>query len=223
MRAPVLLSSVLALLLAPALAFGQARRVEPQAATETIGSWVLSCAQDPMTDRGACTLRHRLWLEEPRRGDAPRPGVALEVLVRGGISVPAVVARDLTLDSGRLGALGLMASAQVRFGRDAAQDLPCGLEGRSLVCAPRAEAAEVVAAQFLNASTALVRLPQNPITGSGGEALALDLSETRAAVQRYRARMPVAPAPEPPPTQGFQAQMERLMEQLRRMAPPQPQ
>lgn len=211
------------LLLVPGLAFGQARRVEPQTTTETIGTWLLSCAADPMTDRGTCTLRHRLWLEEPRRGDAPRPGVALEVLVRGGIGVPAVVARDLTLDSGRLGVMGLMAGAQVRFGREPAQDFPCALEGRSLVCAPRAEMAEVVAAQFLNASTALVRLPQNPVTGSGGESLALDLSETRAAVQRLRARMPDAPAPEPPPTQGFQAQMERLMEQLRRMAPQTPQ
>jgi hypothetical protein len=215
---------LVALLLVPALAHAQARRVAPQATTETIGTWLLACAADPLTDKGQCTLRHRLWLEEPRGGDAPRPGLALEVLTRpGGISVPALVARDLTLDSARLGMLGLVASAQVRFGREPAMDFPCGLEGRMLVCAPRPDAAEVAAAQLLNASTMLARLPQNPLTGSGGEPLALDLAETREAVRRFRARMPEPPPPEPAPQTGLQGQFDRLMEQFRRALPPAPQ
>lgn len=210
---------LLVLLLVPSLALAQARRVETQPTTETIGSWLLSCATDPLTDKGACTLRHRTWLEEPRRGDAPRPGVALEVLVRGGLAVPALVARDLTLDSARLAIMGIAASAQVRFGREPMLEFPCALEGRSVVCAPRNDQAEIAAAQFLNATTMLARLPQNPITGSGGEPLALDLSDTRTAVQRFRARMPEAPPPEPPPTQSLQSQFERLMEQFRRALP----
>jgi hypothetical protein len=210
------------LLLAPALALAQARRVTPPATTETIGTWQLACAADPMTDKGQCTLRHRLWLEEPRAGDAPRPGLALEVLVRpGGGTIPALVARELTLDSARLGVIGLLSAAQVRFGREPAMDLPCGLEGRTLVCAPRPDQAEVAMAQLLNASTMLARLPQNPLTGSGGEPLALELAETRAAVQRLRARMPDAPPPEPPAGSGVQGQFERLMEQFRRALPQQ--
>jgi hypothetical protein len=209
------------LLLLPSAVLAQARRVETQPTQETIGSWVLACATDPMTDKGTCTLRHRTWLEEPRRGDAPRPGVALEVLLRNGLAVPALVARDLTLDSARLAVMGIAASAQVRFGREPMMEFPCTLEGRSVVCAPRGEQAEIAAAQLMNAATMLARLPQNPITGSGGEPLALDLSETRTAVQRLRARMPDPPPPDPAPAQSLQSQMDRLLEQFRRMLPQQ--
>jgi len=207
--------------LAPDLASAQARRLETQPTTETIGSWLLACTTDPMTDKASCTLRHRAWLEEPRRGEPARPGVALEVLVRNGVAVPALVARELTLDSARLAIMGIAATAQVRFGREPMLEFPCALEGRSVVCAPRPDQAEIATAQFIGATTMLVRLPQNPITGTGGEPLALDLSDTRAAVQRFRARMPEAPPPEPPPAQSFQSQMERLIEQFRRMLPPQ--
>ena len=211
------------LLLVPSLALAQARRVETQPTTETIGSWNLICAADPMTDKASCILRHRTWLEVPRGGEAPRPGVGLEVLVRGDRPVPALVARELTLDSARLAVLGIAASAQVRFGREAAMDFPCALEGRTVVCAPRPEQAEAASAQLLSATTMLARLPQNPITGSGGEPLALDLAETRSAIVRFRTRMPEAPPPEPAPTQSLQGQMERLIDQLRRAVTPQPQ
>ena len=58
--------ALLAAWLAPEPASGQARRVETAPVSETIGTWILACGLDPMTDRGDCTLRHRLWLEEPR-------------------------------------------------------------------------------------------------------------------------------------------------------------
>lgn len=213
--------AILALmLLLPLPALAQARRIEPQPSIETIGSWQLGCITDPMTDQGSCTLRHRLWLEEPVGGDAPRPGVGLEVLLRGGFAVPAVVARDLTLDSARLALLGVLGDAQLRFGREPATTLPCALEGWSLVCAPRADQRAAAAGQLAAAASVLVRLPQNPITGAGGEPLALDLSQTGAAIQRLRARMPEPPAPEPPPAEAAGGQLERLLDQLRRAVQP---
>lgn len=209
-------------LLLPAMAMAQARRVETAPSVEPIGSWQLACITDPMTDKGSCTLRHRTWLEEPRGGDAPRPGLGLEVLLRDGRAIPALVARDLTLDSGRLAVLGMLGSAQVRFGREPMLEFPCGLEGRSLVCAPRPDQAEAAASELLSATTMLARLPQNPITGSGGDALAIDLADTRTAIQRFRTRMPDPPPPEAPLPQAAQGQFERLLEQFRR-ALPQPQ
>ena len=47
---------------------------------QTIGSWVLSCAMDPMTDAQVCRMRHKLWLVVP---NGSQPGMALEVQSRG--------------------------------------------------------------------------------------------------------------------------------------------
>lgn len=207
---------LLAAWLAPEPAAGQARRVETAPSSETIGSWILACAADPMTDRGDCTLRHRLWLEEPRTpaqgGLEPgRPGVALEVLARHGTQVPAVVARGLTMDSARLGLLAVVATAQLRFGRDPALDLPCALEGRSMVCAPRAEQAQAAAAQLSRAASVLVRVGG---PGISTETFALDLAGTSDAVARLRARMPDPPPVAPAPTAGPGAELRSLLEQL---------
>jgi hypothetical protein len=203
-------------MLVPQWAAGQARRVETAPSSETIGSWVLACAADPMTDRGDCTLRHRLWLEEPRAAqpnspDPGRPGVGLEVLGRHGAQVPAVVARGLTMDSARLGLLAVVATAQLRFGRDPALDLPCALEGRSMVCVPRPDQAETAAAQLARAASVLVRI-SGP--GISTETFALDLSGTQDAVARLRARMPDPPPPAASPTAGPAADLRSLLEQL---------
>jgi hypothetical protein len=202
------------MLLVPGVALAQARRVETRPTTETIGTWILSCAADPMTDKGACALRHRLWLEEPRTpsqttSELGRPGVALEVIQRHGLAVPAVAARDLTMDSARLGLLAMAATAQVRFGREPALELPCALEGRTMMCAPKAEQAETAAAQLGNASTALVRISG---AGMSTETLALDLSGTREAIQKFRARAPERPAP--PPSFAPGAELRSLIDQL---------
>lgn len=206
--------ALVACLLMPGLAVAQARRVETRPTTEAIGSWVLACAADPMTDKGTCQLRHRLWLEEPRApaqttSELGRPGVALEVIQRHGLAVPAVAARELTMDSARLGLLALAATAQVRFGREAALELPCALEGRTMMCAPKPEQAETAAAQLGNATTALVR-----ISGAGisTETLALDLAGTREAIQKFRARAPEPPAPAPSFAPG--AELRSLIDQL---------
>lgn len=206
--------ALVACLLMPGLAVAQARRVETRPTTEAIGSWVLACAADPMTDKGTCQLRHRLWLEEPRQpgqttSEMGRPGVALEVIQRHGLAVPAVAARELTMDSARLGLLALAATAQVRFGREAALELPCALEGRTMMCAPKPEQAETAAAQLGNATTALVR-----ISGAGisTETLALDLAGTREAIQKFRARAPEPPAPAPSFAPG--AELRSLIDQL---------
>lgn len=213
---------LLAAWLAPEPAAGQARRVETAPSSETIGSWILACAADPMTDRGDCTLRHRLWLEEPRaaqpNGPEPgRPGVALEVLGRHGAQVPAVVARGLTMDSARLGLLAVVATAQLRFGRDPALELPCALEGRSMVCVPRPEQAQAAAAQLARAASVLVRV-SGP--GISTETYTLDLAGTSDAVARLRARMPEPPAAAPAPAAGPAAELRSLLEQLFQGAPP---
>ena len=62
---------------------------------QDIGAWRLACIQDRMTDRAACTLRHRDWVEKPSAGT---PGLALEVIDRRGRLVPAVTARELTIE-----------------------------------------------------------------------------------------------------------------------------
>lgn len=212
--------ALLAAWLAPEPASGQARRVETAPVSETIGSWILACGLDPMTDRSDCTLRHRLWLEEPHaaqpNGPEPgRPGVGPEVLARHGAQVPAVVARGLTMDSARLGLLAVVATAQLRFGRDPALELPCALEGRSMVCVPRPEQAEAAAAQLARAASVLVRI-SGP--GISTETYTLDLAGTSDAVARLRARMPEPPGAAQAPAAGAAtspgAELRNLLEQL---------
>ena len=94
-----------------------------------------------MTDRGACLLRLQDWVERPTSGGSGGgTGLALEIIDRQGRLVPAVTARDLTLDSATRGLLALSGTAQLRFPPNRLFEMPCGLDGRSIVCAPRAEA-----------------------------------------------------------------------------------
>jgi hypothetical protein len=64
---------------------------------EEIGTWRLGCVTDRMTDRAACQLRHRDWVERPGTGLANAAGLALEIQDRGGRLVPVVTARSRTL------------------------------------------------------------------------------------------------------------------------------
>ncbi|GIX09814.1 hypothetical protein [Elioraea sp.] len=200
---------ILAVLLVAAAAAAQAPTVPRVAETREIGSWLLACSADPITDRTDCILRHRLWIVPPERGEGP--GIALEIVRREERVLPAVTARGLTLaDTGR-GALAFAAAAELRLDQDAALDLPCTLEGRDAVCLPAGEAASRAAEALARARRALVRLRTAArLGGGGGEVYALDLAETAAAIAALRERGPGAPPP-PSPVAGFLEQLERLI------------
>lgn len=196
--ATALLAPLVALALA-APAAAQAPR--PDAVPpEEIGTWRLSCVADRMTDRNDCLLRHREPVER-----ATGPGgssLVLEVQDRGGRLVPVVTARDLSLEGAGRGLLALTGTAQLRFPPNRYFELPCGLEGRALVCAPRAEDSARAAEELPNASSVLVRMSGFGAGGSGTEPVELRLERTREALARYRARVPEGTAP-PPPASGL--------------------
>jgi hypothetical protein len=177
------------LLASPALA---------QPAPEEFGPWRLSCVTDRMTDAAACTLRHRDWVERP----GLQPGLALEVQDRGGRLVPVVSARDLSLDGAARGMLALTGVAQLRFDREPMIEMPCGLEGRSLVCAPRSADAARAAELLPKAERALVRMAGlGTSTTQPTEPAELRLSNTAAALERLRRLQP--PGTTPPTEPGL--------------------
>lgn len=153
---------------------------------EEAGPWRLVCAIDRMTDRADCRLRHRDPVEP---GTGARPSLALELLDRGGRVVPAVTLRDLSLEDASRGMLAFTGTAQLRFPPNRLFDMPCGFEGRSLVCTPRTEDAQRAAEELPRAQNVLVRMQVTGGSGTG-EPVELRLSDTSEAIRRLRARMP---------------------------------
>lgn len=215
MRGRVVLALTLSLA-AAGPAWGQARVVNPTVTEEQVGSWVLTCRTDPMTDRSDCGLRHRLWLElpDPQRGGTQ--GIALEVVLRDGGAQPAVTARGLSLADPQRGALAVGGAAEIRLDQEPAMTLACALDGRDAVCLPQPEQAERAGAAILEARRVLVRLkaPARAVTGgTADDVLALDLTETGRAVALLRERasgQPPRPAP-PSGAGGFLDQLERML------------
>lgn len=185
-----------------------------QPVIEEIGSWQLTCAADRMTDRSDCTLRHRVPVERSSPG---YPALALEVQDRGGRLVPVVAARDLTLEGAARGLLALTGTAQLRFPPNRHFELPCALEGRSLVCAPRPEDAARAAEELARAETALVRVQGFGGGTPGAEPVELRLAGTRQALERFRAR---APEPAAVPPSSFGLDWRELVDRLRRLFGP---
>jgi len=180
--------------------------------SEQIGSWRLTCSTDRMTDRTTCLLRLRDWVEPP--GSA-MPGLALEVIERGGRLVPAVTSRDLTLEGAARGLLALTGMAQLRFPPHRLFEMPCGLEGWSLICAPRPEDTARAEQELPQADRVLVRMLGMPGSGSpAAEPVEFRLSGTAEALARYRrAAPPGAAAPEPPGLDG-RGLLQRLLRLL---------
>ncbi len=179
------LAALLALL--PSLAFAQP-------VPEAIGPWQLACVTDRMTDRTACTLRHKDWVERPSVG----VGLAFEILDRGGRLLPAVTARDLSLDSVSRGLLAVAGSAQLRLGGGAMMEMPCSLEGRSLICMPRSADAPRAAQELPAADRALVRMAGlGSNNNAATEPAELRLAETSAAMERLRRQQPAGTTPAP--------------------------
>ncbi|MCS6931968.1 MAG: hypothetical protein NZM27_07150 [Acetobacteraceae bacterium] len=178
----------LALVLAPPAA--------AQPATERIGAWLLTCMTDRMTDRTECRLRHRDPVEG---GDAP---LHLEIVERGGRYLPVLVARDVTLEGAARVLTALTATAQMRFPPARLFEMPCGLAGRSVLCAPRPEDSARAAEEMLRSRTVLVRLVGLGGAGADAPPVELQMDGIEEAIGRLRARAtPGRSVPEAPP--GF--------------------
>lgn len=179
---------------------------------EEIGSWRLSCLVDRMTDRADCLLRHREPVEAAQ--GAGGSSLVLEIQDRGGRLVPVVAARDLGLEAAGRGLLAVTGTAQLRFPPNRHYDLPCTLEGRSLVCAPRPEDAARAAEELPAAPTALVRMTGFGAGSDRAEPVELRLDRTRDALSRFRARVPEGAA-SPPPANGLT--LPELLGRLQRL------
>ena len=179
------------------------------AADEGVGTWRLSCATDRMTDRRACQMLHARPVE---RSEPGRPALALEVVERGGRLVPAVSARNLTLEGAARGLLALSGTAQLRFPPNRVFEMPCELEGRSLVCAPRAEDLARAEAELPAADRVLVRM--QGLAGTNAEPVELPLARTAEALARLRREAPpgALETVEPPAFDG-----RELLQRLFRM------
>lgn len=207
------MTRLVALLLSTALA-GPAQAQAP-GGTESIGPWLLTCSEDRMTDQSSCRMLHSQPIAPAGAWLAP---LALEVEERGGKLVPVVAARDLSLDGVGRGLLALTGTAQLRFPPNRAFDLPCGLEGRSVVCAPRAGDLERAAAELPGADRVLVRMTGFLLPDSQAmrDPVELRLSGTAAALGRLRARQPAGTtaAPATPGLWDLREMLSRLLGML---------
>jgi hypothetical protein len=183
------------------------------AVPEEIGSWRLACVTDRMTDRADCQLRHRDPVE--RATGAGGSSLLLEIRDRGGRLVPVVAARDLTLEGAGRGLLAITGTAQLRFPPNRFFEMPCGLEGRNLVCAPRPEDTQRAAEELAAAPTALVRMVGFGAGSTSAEPVELRLDRTRDAMARYRARVPEGSVPPPEPPSG--SLLPEMMQRLQRL------
>lgn len=181
--------------------------------TDTFGPWLLTCAQDRMTDTAECRMLHRTPVEPASPGHA---ALALEVVDRGGRLVPAVTARDLSLEGAARGVLAVTGTAQLRFPPNRFFDMPCALEGRSLVCAPRDGDLARAAAELPAADRVLVRITGLlvPDAQAMREPVELRLSDTPPALARFRARAPAGTAPPPSPAMDIREMLGRLLRLL---------
>jgi len=200
----------LGLLLCPLVAAAQPRKVDVPHSEQTIGSWLLTCATDPMTDAQTCRMRHRLWVVVPNDG---HPGLALEVQQRFDQLVPVITIRDLSLNTALNGLLTLTATAQLRFDGNPMLELPCNLEGSTVTCAPAKPDAAASAEELAKAHSVLVRFHAvgNLPLPVPAEPLALDLDRTQEALVRYRIAGPALQSSAPWISQDLKGTVERLL------------
>ena len=190
-----------------AIALALAAPAAAQPATDRIGAWLLTCVTDRMTDRTDCRLVHRDPVEG---GDAP---LLLEIAERGGRHLPVLVARDLTLDGAARALTALTGTAQMRFPPARMFEMPCGLVGRSVLCAPRPEDSPRVAEEMLRSRTLLVRLVGLGGAGAGAAPVELQMEGVEEAIGRLRARAtPGSGGPDSPPGFSLPDVLRRLQE-----------
>ena len=195
-------------------AWAQPRKLEVPRSEQTIGSWLISCATDPMTDAQVCRMRHKLWLVVPNEG---QPGMAFEAQLRDGQLVPAITVRDLSLSTALSGLLALTATAQLRFDGAPMAELPCALDGTAaVICAPTKADAASLAEQMAKARTVLVgfRAVGNlPLPVPDGP-LVLDLDHTQEALTRYRLAGPEVAAGRSSLTESLRDSVDHLLRRL---------
>src|SRR5690348_5364389 len=122
---------------------------------EDIGSWTLGCPT-----YGNCLLRHRTWLLPPPTVGGP--SAALEVVWRGGLAVPVIAIRGLSVGAALGGVLLLQANAAAKFDDASEMNLPCAPEGGAVVCMPTGAAAVVAGSELATSRMVLVRLRLHP-------------------------------------------------------------
>jgi hypothetical protein len=174
---------------------------------QNLGSWILSCARDAMTDRATCRMTHAQPAEPASLGQG---ALALEVAPRRGLLLPVITARELGLDSAARGLLALTGTAQLRFPPHPMFEMPCSLEGRSVVCAPRPEDAARAAAELAGADRVLVRVLGLGSATADAPPRELPLSQTAAALAAFRAQVPPGEAEPPPPPFDLRELLQRL-------------
>ncbi|WP_426959140.1 hypothetical protein [Muricoccus radiodurans] len=183
------------------------------AQADSFGPWLLTCTTDRMTDATDCRMLHRQPVQPAAPGQA---ALTLEVTERNRRLVPVVTARDLSLEGAARGVLALTGSAQLRFPPNRLFDMPCALEGVSLVCAPREADLARAAAELPGADRVLIRITGLlvPRDQAMAEPVELRLSDTPAALARLRARVPEGLAA-PPPRPGLD--LWDVLDRLRRL------
>ncbi|MDJ0386591.1 hypothetical protein QMO56_00575 [Roseomonas sp. E05] len=177
------------------------------AAPDQFGSWILNCSTDPMTDQSTCRMTHAQPVEPATEH---MPALALEIAPRRGRLVPVVTARDLNLEGALRGLLALTGTAQLRFPPNPLFEMPCGLEGRSVVCAPRPEDAARAAEELPKADQVLVRVLGFGSATAESAPHELPLSQTPEALAAFRAEVPPEQADTPPPAFNLREMIQRL-------------
>jgi hypothetical protein len=191
-------------------AVAQPRKVDVPHKEQEIGSWLMTCAMDPMTDTQVYRMRHRLWLVVPNDSE---PGMAFEVQERFDLLVPAVTVRHLSLGTALSGLLTLTATAQLRFDGNPMIELPCALEGATVICTPGKADAGILAEQLPKARSVMVRfraVGNLPLPVPDGP-LALDLERTPEALDHYRIAGPASDAAQPWFGEDLKGTVERLL------------
>ena len=195
-------------------AWAQPRKLDVPRPEQTIGSWVITCVTDPMTDAQSCRMRHKLWLAVPNQG---QPGMGFEAQLRDRQLVPAIAVRDLSLSTALSGLLALTATAQLRFDGAPMAELPCVLDGTTaVICTPTKADAVSLAEQMAKARTVLVgfRAVGNlPLPVPDGP-LVLDLDHTREALDRYRLAGPDVASAQSSLTENLMLSIDQLLRQL---------
>jgi hypothetical protein len=204
---------IIALLVFPFMVLAQPRKVDIVRTEQPVGSWLLTCTADPMTDAQNCQMRHRLWVAVPKDN---RGGLALEVVQRSDQLVPALTMRDISLSTAWGGLLTVTATAQIRFDGNPMIELPCSLEGFAVICVPAKADAVTAAEQLTKARTVLIRLRAiaNLPLPVLDDPVALDLDRTQEALARYRIAGPAADTSQTSLAQDVKGTVERLLRKV---------
>jgi hypothetical protein len=203
----------LAFLLLPLVAAAQPRKIDIVRTEQSVGSWLLTCSADPMTDAQICQMRHRLWVAVPKDNHG---GLALEVLERSDQLVPALAVRDISLGTAWGGLLTLTGTAQMRFDINPLIELPCSLDGITVICVPAKSDAATAAEQLAKAHTVLIRM--RPIANLPlpvlDDPVALDFDRTQEALARYRIAGPAPDTSQSSLAQDVKGTLERLLRKV---------